>query len=207
MEYELNQKDYWEDQARRSIFPDEKGYYDHPFRKRMILKYLLDYDFENKNIIEIGCGIASTAKSLKDVFPPEKFKYHGIDISDRFSSFAHYKFGLDVKQGDICNILYGDNIFDCMFLFDVLEHIPFINRAKAYLEIDRVLKHGAMIFINNPISMSHHDPKFEYGFSLSDLKELCEAIKGIIMKMDFYNNTEEYLYHFIVIERHKREVQ
>ncbi len=200
----MNQKEYWEDQANRSILPDGKTYYDHPYRKRMILKYLLDYDFDKKRILEVGCGIATTAQSIRFIYGDDLFFYEGIDLSEKFSEFSRKKFCLSVKQGDISSIPFDPLTFDCIFLFDVLEHIPFEKRGGSYSEIDRVLKKDGIIFINNPISKSHHDPEFDHLISLFDIQDLCTTVQGQVVKLECYGY-QNYSYQFIVIERHRKE--
>ncbi len=199
----MNQKEYWEDQANRSILPDGKTYYDHPYRKRMILKYLLDYDFDKKRILEVGCGIATTAQSIRFIYGDDLFFYEGIDISERFSEFSRKKFNLSVKQGDIHNIPFESSTFDCIFMFDIMEHI-IDNVDLVYTEIGRVLKKDAVIFLNNPISKSHHDPEFDRPFLLSDIQNLCNKIQGQVVKLECYGY-QDYSYQFIIIERHRKE--
>ncbi len=198
----MNQQEYWEDQSNKILFKDGKTYYDHPFRKRMILKYLLDYDFENKKVLEIGCGVASTALCLWNIYGSDLFHYEGIDLVERFCDFSRNRFGLSCHQGDMCDIKFSARTFDCIFIFDVLEHISENDREMGYEEIGRVLKDNAIVFINNPLSVSHHDPEFDHPFSILDIGNLCKILNGNIVRIDCYGY-QDYLYQFIVIERHK----
>lgn len=183
---------------------DGKTYYDHPYRKRMILKYLLDYDFDRKKVLEIGCGIATTANSLRFIYGDDLFFYEGIDLSEKFSEFSRRKFSLSVKQGDAVYLSFNSSSFDCVFLFDIMEHIDVVKRSLVNKEMDRVLKKDGIIFINNPISKSHHDPEFDHLLSLFDIQNLCNAVHGQVVKLECYGY-QDYAYQFIVIERHRKE--
>ncbi len=197
----MNQQEYWENQANRIIIEDGKTYYDHPFRKRMILRYLLDYDFEKKKLLEVGCGIASTGLALLNIYGCDLLKYESIDLVEKFCEFNRRRFGLSCKQGDISNIPSPPKTFDCIFLLDVLEHISAVERDRAYQELNRVLKNDGLIFINNPISISHHDPEFDHEFSLGDVNKLASSLNGKVSRLETYGYLD-YLYQFIVIERH-----
>ncbi len=177
---------------------------------RMIVKYLLDYNFEHKNVVELGSGFCLVANALKRLYG-EDFHYTGVDISSEFQRVAA-KIGMKVVQGNMTKIPLPDSCANVVFLMDSLEHIEPCDRGKVYLEIDRVLdKKDAMIFINSPVSKSAHLKEFDFGYNINDLAELVNTLKGSVLRIQRYF-VESYgpegegiipksIYDFIVVGR------
>ena len=98
-------------------------------------------DLNNKKVIDIGCGKGRFIKVLQTNFP--KGEYYGIDISEEM--LKHCPPGVQTSIGNMLNIKYPDNYFDCVFTIEALEHA--INIETAIKEMVRILKPGGKIVI------------------------------------------------------------
>lgn len=89
-------------------------------------------DRPDASILEIGCGMAY----LSDIHPG----WHGAEYSKTAVERVKQAKGKDVKivEADAQNLLFQDGLFDGVFTWATLEHVPDPNRA--FVEIDRVLR-------------------------------------------------------------------
>lgn len=128
-------KEYNEEYYRERIYYTKK----HIIR---FIKFLLG----NKNItwLDIGCGIGYLVREALE----EGINAYGIDISKYAVENAIVK--NRVKYGSITSIPFGDNIFDVVSAFDVIEHIHPKDTEKAISEISRVLKMGGFLILTTP---------------------------------------------------------
>lgn len=195
--------EYWDDVASHCLSENDSGgivLSDNFPKRRAILRKLLAYDFTGREILEIGTGMGYTPALLSACYG-WKLKYTGTDISAQFTEIAS-KFGLDVKHASPKALPFEDKSFDVVFLFDVLEHIPYEERAEVYKEISRVLKDRALVFINNPNPKNPnlHNPDFEFGFNELDLGALSTAV-GVMIHEVSTITAEDRLYQFMVLKR------
>jgi len=194
--------EYWDSVAENNCPTKTNIICDNWHKRQQIVRHLLKYNFIGKKIIEVGCGIGITAATIR--FAAGMPKYSGFDISQRFCNVAKHILNLNVKYGEIIDIPAESCEFDCIFLFDVLEHIGVTDRQKAFMEVDRVLKDSAMIFINNPITKSGHPEQFDYGFDENDLAHLCKTTSARIEEVSIIRikpKNKLYEYQFIVLKR------
>jgi len=102
----------------------------------------------NKDVLEIGCG---TGIILNEV---NKFarEANGIDLSPGMLERAKEK-GLKVQVANAKSIPFDDNIFDVVYSFKVLAHIPEIK--DVIRETTRVVKNDGTLVLEfyNPYSM------------------------------------------------------
>lgn len=108
-------------------------------RQRFIWEYIsarID-DFSNKKILHIAPEI-NLQHRLKSI----TFNYIGIDISP-------IRFGNDIIEMDINNLLFDDNSIDIVICSHVLEHIK--DDTRAIQEIYRVIKPNGFSVICVPM--------------------------------------------------------
>jgi ubiquinone/menaquinone biosynthesis C-methylase UbiE len=154
---------------------------DNPIHQRLLKAYVLAQDLVKGNLLEVGCGegrgidlllprvasfsaidkIASVVEVLKKKYPTANF------VSGNIPPFA----------------AFGDNSFDCIVSFQVIEHIQ---DDVAYLkEIHRVLKPGGFALIttpNRPLSLSRN-PWHIREYTAVELTNLAKGIfSGVEMK-------------------------
>lgn len=99
----------------------------------------------NGKFLEIGCAggafLRAAQKSGYDV--------NGVEFSDVAARFAREKFGLDVVTGDVTEANYPDNMFDVVFMGDVLEHLP--NPVATCNEVFRIMAPDGLFVIECPM--------------------------------------------------------
>jgi predicted SAM-dependent methyltransferase len=113
-------------------------------RQRFIWDYISSniHNFYNKTILHIAPEI-NLQKKLKSFAS----KYIGIDMSPN-------RFGPDIIQMDLTNLLIENNSLDVVICSHVLEHI--LDDNKAIIEIHRVLKIGGFCLICVPMYSHSH---------------------------------------------------
>ena len=192
----MNDVEYWNDVANKTINTNNNTIKENVGKKRQIIQKLLEFNFADNWILEIGVGNGFIGSIIKKI----NFgcSYRGIDISPRFVKTAKLFGGLNVREGRITDIPFSDNIFSVFFLFDVMEHIRPKDRIKAYKEIKRVGKDKIMVFLNNPLSVSGHDKDFDFGFSDVDLTEMAVELNLRLAKIDVIKK-EECGYQFVTM--------
>ena len=120
--------------------------------------YKLNYKFQkNLKILDIGCGDGGDTKIFITKY---KLKTFGIDI------FQHQEIkkinNLAFKIGGIYDIPFKENVFDYVYLHDVLHHIDekkqsFMKHKKALRELKRVCKDNGVIVI---VEANRYNPLF-----------------------------------------------
>jgi SAM-dependent methyltransferase len=92
-------------------------------------------------ILDVGCGTGLHTKWFND----QGIEAHGITINHAEIAKRLHK---NVDFGDMCNIPFGSEQFDCVFCLGSLEHTfaPFI----AMCEFNRVLRPGGWLFLDMP---------------------------------------------------------
>lgn len=94
-------------------------------------------------ILDVGCSYGW----FLEVAAERGWRTAGIEATDATAREAR-EAGLDVRTGTIEAAGYDEASFDVVCLWDVLEHVPQIDRFLA--EIHRVLKPGGLLAINSP---------------------------------------------------------
>lgn len=173
--YDFFSSDYDRDRTRRYFnFVND-------METEIVLNYCID-----KKVLEIGCGTGLILKKI------QKFVRHGIgiDLSGEMLKIAYSK-GLEVIQGDVVSLPFGDETFDVTYSFKVLSHVPYIRRAIS--EISRITKEGGVLILEfyNPFSFKFLINKVFYPhvyqrfYNYWDLKKMIppdvrlESFKGV----------------------------
>ena len=105
--------------------------------------------FKGKKVLNIGCWTASFETQFKD----DDCQITGVDISLAALKIAkeanpHCNFAV---ANAFC-LPFGDNSFDVVSLFTVLEHVPKNTELRLFREVNRVLKIGGLFIITTPHS-------------------------------------------------------
>jgi ubiquinone/menaquinone biosynthesis C-methylase UbiE len=177
---------------RQEIFCASR-YYSLPFkylyikRLKMALKLLKGKKCEKMLDIGFGSGIFLSALSEKTE------KLFGIDCHSHVDLVKKLmeKAGInaDIREGNILEIPFEDNSFDCISCLSVLEFIK--DTGKAIAEISRVAKPGAKIIIGAPVA----GKLTNFGYRLIGKKEQNQSHKSdhqkIIRSVKKYANIEK----------------
>ena len=101
---------------------------------------------KNLKILEIGCG---TGYFCNYLIKKGYKQISGCDVAESAIRFAKRNFSsieFSMIKGDI--LPYKDNEFDVVLSFDVIEHIP--NVEKHFSEVQRVLNGSGKYFFGTP---------------------------------------------------------
>ncbi|HUC21591.1 MAG TPA: methyltransferase domain-containing protein [Streptosporangiaceae bacterium] len=122
----------------------EKHYWWHRGRLEIIDTYLRQVVTSGPiRMLNVGCGTGSTVAML------EKYgDVDNIDISEHAVSLMRRCGHSRVSRTDGVSLPYGDNSFDVVCAFDVLEHIQ--DDVEALAEWSRVLKSDGAIVLTVP---------------------------------------------------------
>jgi SAM-dependent methyltransferase len=186
--------EYWDSVAAKCL-PNGK-IRDNWDKRREILRRLLKYTFEGVEILEIGCGLGITAAGVR--INTADFRYIATDTSPQFVERIKRFLGHDGYIAKASELPFEENRFNAIFLFDTLEHIHPDERQRSYEEIRRVLKDKFLVFINNPLTESFHNPEYDHGFRSKDLLEMCKVLNAEILEVEEYS-IKKYRYQFITL--------
>jgi ubiquinone/menaquinone biosynthesis C-methylase UbiE len=124
--------------------------------KRMMLKYFEMITFKkflksheirlaNKTILDAGCGSGYGLQLIEENFHPSNL--YGFDIlPEQVLRAQERKLEAKISTGNITNIKFPSEMFDAVFVFTVLHHIP--DYPLALKEISRILKPGGVLLID-----------------------------------------------------------
>lgn len=123
------------------------------YRKRILQKAKVNI-LPNQSVLDVGCGDGGDC----ELFSKTASNVIGIDILSHPSWSKIKKDNLEFQVADACNLPFINNIFDVVFVKDVLHHVP--NHKKALHEVIRVTKEGGIIIVIeanrfNPIFYLH----------------------------------------------------
>ncbi len=94
-------------------------------------------------LLDIGCSLGYFVEGANS----RGWKASGIEISPHAAAEAG-KMGLEVSTGVLEEAGYADGSFDCVTMWDVLEHVP--DPTAHMLEVRRVLAPGGLVVIGTP---------------------------------------------------------
>ncbi|MFC1532845.1 class I SAM-dependent methyltransferase [Thermodesulfobacteriota bacterium] len=98
--------------------------------------------------LDLGCGIGRHTLYMAKI----GFNVFAFDLSvDGLSKLAKeaklQELNIDIKNGDMLNLPYDNNFFDCLLAFHSIYHTDFEGLGKVIYEIGRVLKKNGEMFI------------------------------------------------------------
>ena len=102
-----------------------------------------------ETVLDLGTGLGRHAI----YFAKNGLKVCAIDMSDygikHLQSWAkNENLEIDAKVGDMFDLPYEDNVFDCLFAYHVISHSDTIGIRKIIREIERVLKPKGEVFLS-----------------------------------------------------------
>jgi len=101
------------------------------------------------SILEIGCGRGAGAKLILEKFKPACLNLMDLDFQMIKKASAYLKAGDQQKihfcTGDATYLPFGKNIFDAVFGFGFLHHVP--EWRSSLSEVVRVLKSGGIYYM------------------------------------------------------------
>jgi len=133
---------FWSEVWNESSFL--KKYYEANSNK-ILNKVFSKYLNNNYKIIEAGCGLGHWVHVLSE----QRFNVIGIDYCKEIVNEVVKNLNINLKYGDVLNLEFPDNEFDCYISFGVAEHLK-EGPQLLLKEAKRVLKPEGIIFISVP---------------------------------------------------------
>ena len=160
---------------------------------------------EKMNVLDIGCGIGGSARTLVSKFG---CNVTGIDICDDFCRAADlingrlgYTDNIEIRQGNALDMPFNNSSFDAIFIQHVLMNIK--NKERLISEIFRLLRPKGRLALNtickgsvNPVHFPviwANNPSISYLLPQNDLRQLfgdC-GFKEILWRDDTKRVLEE----------------
>jgi SAM-dependent methyltransferase len=167
----------------------KRGYPD--FRNRLRIKLFLPFvdPKPSQSILEIGCNDGMFLREVFQIAP----NITGIDVNaDMIAKLNDPR--ISVMSGT--ELQFEDSRFDTVFSFEVIEHIPEIE--KYFKEATRVLKPGGKLVISFPFELfrgmtaipdaiaSYHNPLYCRELHVHRLfpKKIVKIIEGLSLKVE-----------------------
>jgi len=136
----------WEELCEQRVY--EEDIYCGRFIER--IKSWIDYDFLDKKVLVVGSGtggeLVNFFKEGAEVFGIEPY-LPAIEICHLKAEFVGLK-KENIIQSSAEQVKFGDNSFDFVYCFTVLEHVNDVEQSIS--EMFRVTKPGGFIFIQTP---------------------------------------------------------
>lgn len=174
--YLLNQAErkHWWHRARRAIL-------------QRVMNYYVFSGSPGKYILDVGSGTGANYEFLSQFG-----NVVGLEPSQQALKFCHERGFKNVIRGDIttCPLSVAEKTYDCITLFDVLEHIKDEDAALACLS--KVIKQGGHLFITVPAfsflwspfdEFSHHQRRY----TVNILKERIGQHGFRVVSISYFN--------------------
>ena len=180
-----------------------------------------------KSFLDLGCGLGRHSI----LFAENNFNVSAFDISHdaiiKTKKWAEdEKLTLDYQEGDMLNLPYQDEQFDCILCYNVISHTDTLGMKKVIEELKRVLKKDGECYLtlgskdtwgykredwpfvdeNTKLRMEE-GPEYKVPHFYADyelIKELFKDFKIELIKqvVDYFENkglvNESYHYHVLI---------
>jgi len=158
----MNPKEYYNrlfKEGLNTVWNDAPG-------KKVLLSAFVDLVESRENaIVDVGCGDGYFINEIRKCNPVADYEqcYSAFDISEEAVLSAQKKYGgIAFSAMDAVSIKYGDNSFDVVLSYGVIEHI--LDPLKALIEIKRILKPGGLFLTMVPSLDSYRNDRFDEGW-------------------------------------------
>ena len=119
-------------------------------------------------MLDVGCGRGLLLDELRRL----GWTVTGTELTDTAARYAREELGLDVKVGDLRTLSFGQESFDAIVLWHVLEHIEV--PSSLLWEVHRLLRPGGFLVVAVPNFSSAEARLFrQHWFHLDVPRHLC----------------------------------
>ena len=185
----MNTSAYW-DQVFR-----EKGLKDNIHKRQEVVSRIMNTNHIGARVLEVGCGVGVAASAVLTTLLGSML-YVGTDVSSVAVEAAKTRFMLNTFHTDMSFLPRIEGGYTRIWLFDVLEHIPYDERKQGYKQLREVMADNCVVLINAPwaTNPSQHDPNFDFKWDLKDLQELVTVAGLEVIKIDVYQRFDHSYY-------------
>lgn len=133
-------------------------------------------------VLDIGCRDGYMTNLLRKACK----KIVGIDYSDEAIREAKRLYSMDeLYQMNSTDIEFGENSFDKVLCFEVLEHLTVLQATKTLSEAYRVLKPGGLLVGSTPLRTSLESSPSTYShiyeYSEPELRHLFKSFEDVVI--------------------------
>ncbi|MEK7142966.1 MAG: class I SAM-dependent methyltransferase [Patescibacteria group bacterium] len=165
-----------------------------------VARYQLAKKFvKGKIVLDAGCGAGYGTALLAKAGAK---KVYGLDFSLKSIAYcqSHYqRSNLIFQRQDLTKIEFPDHFFDCIVIFETIEHIQ--DFQKAIGELNRVLKPGGKILISTPNKAVYSPntkkvfyPFHYHEFYLEDFQKILACFNIESIKGQYIRGRKMFLY-------------
>ncbi len=112
--------------------------------------FMNEEDIAGKTVLDIGCGFGWMVINL---IQRNAAKVIGIEISteDLITAKLHVVSPrVEFRPGSAIALPFGENVFETIVAWEVIEHIPKNTEDKFFFETARVLKKNGLLYMSTP---------------------------------------------------------
>jgi ubiquinone/menaquinone biosynthesis C-methylase UbiE len=161
---------------------------------RQITRTLLDPILPlstDRRVLDAGCGTGDMMSWLARY--ANNGPVMGVDLSPAALGFSRQRGHRNLAQSSIVELPFADSTFDLVTSFDVIQHVPLTQDARAIAEIHRVLRVGGIAFMRTSAYQwlrSGHDDALavQQRYRRSQLADLMQGA-GFRIRRATYANT------------------
>lgn len=166
-----------------------------------------------REVLDIGCAFGGTIFELKNKF--EHTRFFGIDPGQNSIELANKNLKderISFLEGFSDDLPFQDNKFDIVILTYVLQWIPRNLLIKTISEVDRVVKNGGLVYIeeylpNKPITSKshHHDQIYIFKDNYSEFFTVYPWFKEVYRRVIQIENGEDQQRNISVIRKYNSD--
>ncbi len=153
------------------------------------------FDFDGKQILELGCGSAPHVRKIAEAHPSCHIDACEVDkIQHEKNLNSDAPSNLTFKEAGAQEIPAEDKSYDIVFMFKSLHHVPMDLMDQALKEVKRVLKPGGMAYISEPIFDGAYNDIMRIFHDEKEVRELAFAAVQRAVDSNLMNLKEEIFF-------------
>lgn len=119
-----------------------------PIKWRSMCRFIDQNVPDFRDALDVGCAEGSFLAHAVKRFP--RARWSGTDVSEYATEIARRAVPCaDIRRCEATSLDFADASFDCVTAFDVLEHLPDLDRAVS--DLARVLRPGGSLIVTVPV--------------------------------------------------------
>lgn len=148
---------------------------------------------EGSYVLDVGCALGDWSRSIAE---SKQCRVLGIDLLDTSIEIAK-KFnqvdGVEFRAGDIFDMHFADDTFDCVVFLETIEHV--YEPARFLREFHRILKPGGFLVLSTPNATSYHNLLRQL-FLMTTRKRQRRAVERIATEPRGTGTQRDHIYNW-----------